>query len=157
MGFAKFVLGEPFNVKSYFKIPEAEREFALELEKVQGSIAQAGVQEGQKKWWVSTVLASLVTPPEAAPQSCFCCLEPFFLGGGRGGGSHFWDILNVPFISKEEKKLKIESISDTLWVIFFGALITAFIVHDEDVWLQNLRVIESVWLEMTFETSKSKL
>lgn len=91
MGFAKFVLGEPFNVKSYFKIPEAETDFALELEKVQGSIAQAGVQEGQKKWWVSTVLASLVTPPEAAPQSCFCCLERFFFFGG-----------GVPFLGYSE-------------------------------------------------------
>lgn len=51
------MLGEPFSVKSNFKRPETEMDFALKLEKVQGSVAEAGVQGGQEEWWVSTVLA----------------------------------------------------------------------------------------------------
>lgn len=101
MGFAKFLLGEPFGVKSHFKRPETEMGFALELGKVQGSIAEAGVQGGQEKWWVSTV----VTAQEAAPQSCFWHLGPFL-------GYSEWTV-----IFKREKKMIIESIRGALWVI----------------------------------------
>lgn len=79
MRFANFVLGEPFSVKSSLRRPETEMDFALELEKFQGSIAEAAVLGSQKKWWEarSTVLVSLVTPPKAAPQSCFWHCGPF--------------------------------------------------------------------------------
>lgn len=76
MGFAKFVQRESFSVKSYFKRPETEVDFALELEKAQGSKAEAGVQGGQK-WWVSPVMTSLVTPTRAEPPLCSWHFGPF--------------------------------------------------------------------------------
>lgn len=95
MRFANFVLGEPFSVKSSLRRPETEMDFALELEKFQGSIAEAAVLGSQKKWWEarSTVLVSLVTPARLHHSHA------------SGTVVHSWDILNGQFSSEEEKQI----------------------------------------------------
>lgn len=50
---------------------------ASQLAEAQGSMAQAGPQWGQRKWRVSTMLASLLTPLYSAPQSHWWYLEAF--------------------------------------------------------------------------------
>lgn len=125
LGFAKIMLGGPLISKDL----KQKWVSASQLAKAQGYIAQAGVQWGQRKWWVSTVLASLLTPPYSAPLSHLWYLEAFFV--------HFWNIVNVLYcFSKRGKKwLRIESRCGTFWVYFLSALTTAFTVHGEDIWL----------------------